>query len=86
MTVMLERPTAMDVPSGTARFRALCRTLLDMEEQAATVFWRPSERGYDSRLTTPFGEPPRIPEPFGCDLDTSGFKTPAGEPDGAEGR
>ncbi|GAA3649216.1 Uma2 family endonuclease [Streptomyces chitinivorans] len=60
--------------------------LLDMEEQAATVFWRPSERGYDSRLTTPFGEPLRIPEPFGCDLDTSGFKTPAGEPDGAEGR
>ncbi|MFP8887173.1 Uma2 family endonuclease [Streptomyces mangrovi] len=60
--------------------------LLDMEEQAATVFWRPSERGYDSRLTTPFGEPLHIPEPFGCDLDTSGFKTPAGEPDGAEGR
>ncbi|SFJ99237.1 Uma2 family endonuclease [Streptomyces pini] len=60
--------------------------LLDMEEQAATVFWRPSERGYDSRLTTPFGDPLRIPEPFGCDLDTSGFKTPAGKPDGAEDR
>ncbi|WP_332888254.1 Uma2 family endonuclease [Streptomyces carminius] len=61
--------------------------LLDMREQAATVFWRPSERGYNARLTTPFGEPLRIPEPFGCDLDTSEFKTSAeegGEPDGAE--
>lgn len=86
MTVMLERPTATDVPSGTAHFRALCRTLPDMEEQAATVFWRPSERGYDSRLTKPSGEPLSIPEPFGCDLDASGFKTPAGKPDGAEGR
>ncbi|WP_101254457.1 hypothetical protein [Streptomyces barkulensis] len=85
MTVMLERPTATDVPSGTARFRAPCRTLPDMEEQAATVFRRPSERGCDSRPTTPFGDPLRIPA-FGCDLDTSGFKTPAGKPDGAEGR
>ncbi|MEE1941517.1 hypothetical protein V1L54_19245 [Streptomyces sp. TRM 70361] len=61
--------------------------LLDMREQTATVFWRPSERGHNARLTTPFGEPLRIPEPFGCDLDTSGFKTSAegdGEPDGAE--
>ncbi|MCI0384633.1 hypothetical protein [Streptomyces sp. CNQ085] len=50
------------------------------------MFWRPSGRGYDSRLTTPFGEPLRVPGAFGRDLDTSGFKTPAGEPDSTEGR
>jgi len=59
--------------------------LLDMQEEAATVFWHPSSRGYDSRLTMPFGEPLRIPEPFGCDLDTSRFKIPGEERDGEDG-
>lgn len=31
MTVMLERPNAIDVPDGPARFQALCRTLLTMD-------------------------------------------------------
>lgn len=51
--------------------------LLDMQEETATVFWQPSLHGYVSRLTVPFGEPLHLPEPFGCDLDTSSFGKPA---------
>lgn len=51
--------------------------LLDMQEETATAFWQPSPQGYVSRLTVPFGEPLRIPAPFGCDLDTSAFGVPA---------
>jgi Uma2 family endonuclease len=47
--------------------------LLDMQEHTTTVFWTPSEHGYVSRLTVPFGETVHIPAPFDCDLDTSGF-------------
>lgn len=34
MTLMLEHPTAIEVPPGSARFQALCRTLLTMEVPA----------------------------------------------------
>lgn len=34
MTLMLEHPTAIEVPSGSARFRELSRTLLTMEVPA----------------------------------------------------
>lgn len=59
--------------------------LLDMQEETATVFWQPCSQGYVSRLTVPFGEPVRIPAPFGCELDTSGFRAPAGEEADAAG-
>ncbi|UGY91354.1 Uma2 family endonuclease [Streptomyces gobiensis] len=48
--------------------------LLDMQENAMTVFWSPSSRGYTSRLTVPFGEKVHIPAPFDCELDTSEFE------------
>ena len=51
--------------------------LIDMEEAAATVFWSPSEKGYLSRTTVPFGGKLEIPDPFGCELDTSGFEVPS---------
>jgi hypothetical protein len=47
--------------------------LLDMQEHTATVFWQPSTQGYVSRLTVPFGERLRLPEPFDYELDTSAF-------------
>ncbi|MGW2567538.1 Uma2 family endonuclease [Streptomyces sp. NPDC001537] len=50
--------------------------LLDMQEEQATVFWSPSPQGYQGRFTKPFGEKPRIPEPFDCPLDTEGFQRP----------
>lgn len=51
--------------------------LLDMQEEQATVFWTPTAKGYDSHLTVPFGEKIRIPAPFDCNLDTSGFQAPS---------
>ncbi|MGP3981554.1 Uma2 family endonuclease [Streptomyces sp. KR80] len=48
--------------------------LLDMQEKAATLFWNPSDRGYASRLTVPFGEKLHVPPPFDCELDTAGFE------------
>lgn len=55
--------------------------LLDMQEGQATVFWEPSPKGYQGRLTKSFGEKLYIPEPFGCTLDTDGFQPPAEEED-----
>jgi Uma2 family endonuclease len=48
--------------------------LLDLQESAATLFWNPSDRGYASRLTVPFGEKLHVPPPFDCELDTTGFE------------
>ncbi|SCK19100.1 Putative restriction endonuclease [Streptomyces sp. WMMB 714] len=53
--------------------------LLDMREESATVFWAPSEKGYSSRTTVPFGKTLRLPAPFDVELDTSGFGAPVGE-------
>ncbi|CAL9532691.1 Uma2 family endonuclease [Streptomyces sp. enrichment culture] len=50
--------------------------LLDMQEEQATVLWTPSAKGYESRVTRPFGEKLLIPAPFDCLLDTTGFKAP----------
>ncbi|WP_329223934.1 Uma2 family endonuclease [Streptomyces sp. NBC_01485] len=54
--------------------------ILDMQEEQATVLWTPSAKGYESRLTKPFGEKLDIPAPFGCTLDTTGFQAPAPAP------
>ncbi|WP_343070897.1 Uma2 family endonuclease [Streptomyces bathyalis] len=56
--------------------------LLDMEEESATVFWAPAEKGYTSHTTVPFGKTLHIPAPFDCELDTSGFGAPAEQQDG----
>ncbi|MFF9485971.1 Uma2 family endonuclease [Streptomyces sp. NPDC014676] len=50
--------------------------ILDMQEEQATVLWTPSAKGYESRDTRPFGEKLSIPAPFGCVLDTTGFRAP----------
>lgn len=56
--------------------------LLDMREESATVFWAPSEKGYTSRTTVPFGKTLHIPAPFDCELETVGFGAPAERADG----
>ncbi|TLS39833.1 Uma2 family endonuclease [Streptomyces montanus] len=48
--------------------------VLDMQEKQAIVFGSPSTQGYEIRYNKPFGEKLRIPEPFGCMLDTDGFE------------
>ncbi|MGA5894636.1 Uma2 family endonuclease [Streptomyces venetus] len=50
--------------------------VLDMQEQQAIVYGSPSAKGYELRLSKPFGEKLDIPDPFGCTLDTAGFQTP----------
>jgi hypothetical protein len=50
--------------------------LLDMQSEKITIFWDPSDEGYQSRTTVPFGKTLSVPEPFGFELDTTGF-TPA---------
>ncbi|MFI2377213.1 Uma2 family endonuclease [Streptomyces sp. NPDC018964] len=50
--------------------------ILDMQEEQATVFSMPSDKGYEACETKPFGEKLSIPAPFGCVLDTTGFKAP----------
>jgi hypothetical protein len=55
--------------------------VLDMQNEQATVFWSPTEGGYEGRLTKSFGEKLYIPDPFGCTLDTDGFQAPRREPD-----
>ncbi|MFD3617031.1 Uma2 family endonuclease [Streptomyces sp. NPDC058676] len=50
--------------------------VLDMQEEQATVLWTPSAKGYEARLTKPFGEKLDIPAPFDCTLDTTGFQAP----------
>lgn len=47
--------------------------LLDMQSEKATAFWDPSDDGYQSQTTVPFGKPLRVPEPFGFELDTTGL-------------
>jgi hypothetical protein len=62
--------------------------LLDMQEESATVFWAPSEKGYTSHMTVPFGKTLRVPAPFDCELDTNGFGAPVEqdeEPDADSG-
>ncbi|MFI9345973.1 Uma2 family endonuclease [Streptomyces sp. NPDC052773] len=60
--------------------------LLDMQEEQATVFWDPSPKGYESRQTRPFGEKLDLPAPFGCSLDTSGFRAPRREAEARDAR
>ncbi|WP_369233800.1 Uma2 family endonuclease [Streptomyces sp. R21] len=55
--------------------------VLDMQVEEVTAFWDPSEKGYRSRTTVPFGEPLHVPVPFDFELDTSGF---AARPDAEE--
>ncbi|MFE0809981.1 Uma2 family endonuclease [Streptomyces sp. NPDC058848] len=50
--------------------------LLDMQEEQATDLWTPSAKGYESRITRPFGEKPPIPAPLDCLLVTAGFQAP----------
>jgi Uma2 family endonuclease len=50
--------------------------VLDMQEEQATVFWSPSDKGYQGRFTKPFGEKLYLPEPFDCPLDTADFEGP----------
>ncbi|MER7477577.1 Uma2 family endonuclease [Streptomyces sp. NPDC126510] len=52
--------------------------ILDMQERQAVVYGSPSGKGYELRLSKPFGEKLDIPEPFGCTLDTAGFLPPGG--------
>ncbi|MCW8098629.1 hypothetical protein [Streptomyces tauricus] len=61
--------------------------VLEMQVQEVTPFWDPSPKGYRSRHTVPFGEPLRVPAPFGGELDTSGFFVRAadGNAEGARG-
>lgn len=47
--------------------------LLDMQEEALTVFWSPSAKGYNARLTIPFGQKAHVPASFDCELDTAEF-------------
>ncbi|MGW7367802.1 Uma2 family endonuclease [Streptomyces sp. NPDC054841] len=56
--------------------------LIDMQEETASVFWGPSSKGYLSRTTVAFGGKLEIPDPFGCELDTSTFAVPAEATDG----
>ncbi|WP_306188779.1 Uma2 family endonuclease [Streptomyces sp. MK5] len=53
--------------------------VLDMQKQEATVYGAPSAAGYEYRVSKPFGEKLPVPEPFGCTLDTSGFRPPEDE-------
>ena len=55
-----------------------------MQEETTTVFWTPSQSGYVSHLTLPFGEKVHIPAPFDCDIDTSAFAIPEDEDEGAD--
>jgi Uma2 family endonuclease len=52
--------------------------LLDMQAEEATVFWDTSPNGYRAHRAVSFGQSLAIPEPFGCDLDTSDFGRPSG--------
>lgn len=47
--------------------------LFDMKQGQVTVYTDPSERGYRTHTTVPFGKPVQIPEPFDFELDTSAF-------------
>ncbi|MFB7463939.1 Uma2 family endonuclease [Streptomyces sp. NPDC056224] len=47
--------------------------VVDMQDAEITCFWDPSPHGYRSRRTVSFGETLPVPEPFGFELDTTGF-------------
>ncbi|MGW7314373.1 Uma2 family endonuclease [Streptomyces sp. NPDC054865] len=47
--------------------------VVDMQGSEITCFSDPSPHGYRSRTTVSFGEDLRVPAPFDCPLDTSGF-------------
>ncbi|MFF4103278.1 Uma2 family endonuclease [Streptomyces sp. NPDC001903] len=47
--------------------------VIDMQDSEITCFRDPSPNGYRSRTTVSFGKPLQIPEPFGFELDTTGF-------------
>ncbi|AEW93608.1 MULTISPECIES: Uma2 family endonuclease [Streptomycetaceae] len=57
-----------------AEYGAPLYLLVDSQERVCTVFSAPFELGY-TRVDGPhpFGTPVRLPEPFGMDIDTSGF-------------
>ncbi|MDQ0788247.1 hypothetical protein [Streptomyces sp. B3I8] len=84
MTVMAERPMTM---TGTDphSFEGMLHTLDDLNVPVGfkaeivrgnIVFWGPYAKGYECRLTKPFGEKLPLPEPFDCVLDTTGFHAP----------
>jgi Uma2 family endonuclease len=50
--------------------------VLDMQREEATIFWGPYAKGYEGRVTKPFGEKLPLPAPFDCVLDTTGFHAP----------
>ncbi|ARZ67222.1 Uma2 family endonuclease [Streptomyces sp. HU2014] len=57
-----------------AEYRAPLHLLVDRQEKACTLFAEPGELGYTkSDGPHPFGTSIHLPEPFGLDLDTSGF-------------
>ncbi|WP_320777336.1 Uma2 family endonuclease [Streptomyces sp. CRN 30] len=58
--------------------------ILGMQLEQATVMWGSCAKGYQGRVTKPFGEKIDIPGPFDCMLDTEGFQAPR-EPEQPEG-
>ncbi|MGP3972289.1 Uma2 family endonuclease [Streptomyces sp. 6N223] len=48
--------------------------LVDMLDASLTVYSSPGEEGYRRRTQVSFGETVHVPEPFGCELDTSDWK------------
>ncbi|MFZ3471185.1 hypothetical protein ACODT3_20695 [Streptomyces sp. 4.24] len=44
-----------------------------MQASEITCFADPSAHGYQSRKTVSFGAPLTVPDPFGFDIDSSGF-------------
>ncbi|WP_405706393.1 Uma2 family endonuclease [Streptomyces sp. NBC_00069] len=47
--------------------------VVDMQASEITCFSDPSPHGYQFRKTVPFGAPLPVPDPFGFDVDSSGF-------------
>jgi Uma2 family endonuclease len=56
-----------------ARARIPLYLLVDQSEARVTLFSRPEEDDYHRSVWAPFGKPLVMPEPFGFELDTSGF-------------
>ena len=86
MTVMSERPPAMDASAGGAWLDTYGQVVpvylvLDMQVQEITAFRDPSPRGYRSQTSVPFGRPLHVPAPFDFELDTSEFATRPDVPD-----
>lgn len=47
--------------------------VVDMQDREITCFSDPSPGGYRARWTASFGKPLKIPGPFDCEIDTTGF-------------